>query len=44
VTCSNGSYEIVQGLDLSDFSKSRVEVTVKELADERESVKALDLL
>jgi malate dehydrogenase len=44
VTCSNGSHEIVQGLDLSDFSKSRIEVTVKELADERESVKALDLL
>jgi malate dehydrogenase len=44
VTCSNGSFEIVQGLDLSDFSKSRIEVTVKELADERESVKALDLL
>jgi malate dehydrogenase len=44
VTCSNGSYEIVQGLDLSDFSKSRIEVTVKELADERESVKALNLI
>ena len=36
VTCSNGSYEIVQGLELSDFSRSRIEVTVNELADERE--------
>src|SRR6202012_3044563 len=36
VTCSNGSYEIVEGLDLSDVSKSRIEVPVKELADERE--------
>jgi malate dehydrogenase len=44
VTCSNGSYEIVQGLELSDFSKSRIEVTVKELADERDAVKALDLI
>ena len=44
VTCSSGSYEIVQGLDVSDFSRARIEVTVKELADERESVKALDLL
>jgi malate dehydrogenase len=44
VTCSNGSYEIVQGLDLSDFSRSRLEVTVNELKDERETIKRLELL
>ena len=44
VTCSNGNYEIVQGLDLSDFSKSRIDVTVKELAEEREAVKDLGLI
>jgi malate dehydrogenase len=44
VTCSGGSYEIVQGLELSDFSKSRIDVTVKELADEREAVKGLGLI
>jgi malate dehydrogenase len=44
VTCSNGSYEIVQGLEVSDFSKSRIEVTVNELADEREAVKNLNLI
>jgi malate dehydrogenase len=44
VTCSNGNYEIVQGLELSDFSKSRIDVTVKELADEREAVKGLGLI
>jgi malate dehydrogenase len=44
VTCSNGSYEIVQGLDLSDFSKSRIEVTINELAEEREAVKGLGLI
>ncbi len=44
VTCSNGSYEIVQGLDLSDFSKSRIEVTVKELQEERDAVKSLELI
>src|SRR5205085_4828843 len=41
VTCSDGSYEIVQGLELSDFSRSRIEVTVKELAEERDAVKKL---
>jgi malate dehydrogenase len=44
VNCSDGSYEIVQGLELSDFSKSRIEVTVKELQEERDAVKALDLI
>ncbi len=43
VTCSGGSYQIVQGLDLNDFSKARLDVTVKELTDERETVKQLDL-
>jgi malate dehydrogenase len=44
VTCSGGSYEIVQGLDVNDFSKSRLDVTVNELQDERETVKQLDLI
>ena len=44
VTCSGGSYEIVQGLELNDFSKSRLDVTVNELKDERETVKRLDLI
>ena len=44
VTCSNGNYEIVQGLELSDFSKSRIDVTVKELAEERQAVKDLGLI
>jgi malate dehydrogenase len=44
VTCSNGAYEIVQGLDLNDFSRSRLDVTVNELKDERETVKELDLV
>jgi len=44
VTCSAGSYEVVQGLDVNDFSRSRLDVTVKELEDEREMVKQLDLI
>ena len=44
ITCSGGSYQIVQGLELNDFSKSRLDVTVKELADERATVKQLDLV
>ena len=44
VTCSNGSFEIVQGLDLNDFSRERLEVTVKELGDEAETIKRLELV
>ncbi|MGN6870663.1 MAG: malate dehydrogenase [Solirubrobacteraceae bacterium] len=44
VTCSDGSYEVVQGLDLNDFSRSRLEATVKELSDERSTIKRLELV
>jgi malate dehydrogenase len=44
VTCSGGSYEVVQGLDLNEFSQARLDVTVKELKDEREMVNQLDLI
>ena len=44
VTCSNGSYEIVQGLDVNDFSRARLEVTVNELGDERATIKQLGLV
>ena len=38
VTCNNGEYEIVQGLEIDDFSRDRMDVTQKELEDEREAV------
>jgi malate dehydrogenase len=44
VTCSNGSYAIVQGLELNDFSRSRIDATVKELGEERATIKQLELV
>ena len=44
VTCSGGSYQVVQGLELNEFSQSRLDVTVNELKEERETVKRLDLI
>ena len=38
VTCSDGKYEIVQGLEISDFSRSRMDVTEDELRQERAAV------
>lgn len=44
VTCSGGRYEIVQGLELDDFSRARIDTSVAELADERDAVQKLGLL
>ena len=44
VTCSGGSYKVVTGLELDDFSKSRIATTVNELQEEREAVKQLGLV
>jgi len=41
VTCKNGRYEIVKGLNQSEFSKARMQATLKELQEERESIKQL---
>ena len=42
VTCENGNYEIVQGLALSDFSRSRIDATVAEPGEEREAIRSPD--
>ncbi len=41
VTCSNGKYEIVQGLELDAFSRERMQATEQELVEERDAVKHL---
>jgi malate dehydrogenase len=38
VTCKAGKYEIVQGLDINDFSRARMDATDKELREERAAV------
>jgi malate dehydrogenase len=44
VTCSGGTYAIVQGLDVNDFSRTRIDASVKELQDERDAVRSLGLI
>ncbi len=41
VTCDNGEYTIVQGLEIDAFSQERINVTLKELTDEQDGVKHL---
>jgi malate dehydrogenase len=44
VTVTDGEYKIVQGLELSEFSRGRIDATVAELAEEREAIRALGLI
>jgi malate dehydrogenase len=38
VTCANGGYHIVQGLEIDEFSRSRINITLAELEEERAGV------
>jgi malate dehydrogenase len=42
--CKDGDYSIVQGLDIDDFSRARIDATVAELIEERDEVKKLGLI
>jgi malate dehydrogenase len=42
--CRDGNYEIVQGLDINEFSRARIDASVGELAEERDAVKELGLI
>ena len=40
-TCKNGKFEIVKGIDVSEFSRGRMQATLKELIEERDAIKHL---
>jgi malate dehydrogenase len=44
VTVKDGRWEIVQGLEIDDFSRGKIDASVKELEEEREAVKGLGLI
>ncbi len=44
VTCSAGKYEIVQGLEIDDFSRARIDASTAELGEERDAVRELGLI
>ena len=44
VTTKGGNWEIVQGLEIDDFSRGRMDATAAELVEERDAVKDLDLI
>ncbi len=43
-TVSNGEYQVVQGLDIDDFSRAKIDASAAELVEERDTVKGLGLI
>ena len=43
-TTSGGEYEIVQGLEIDEFSRARIDASAQELVEEMETVKGLGLI
>jgi malate dehydrogenase len=44
VTTAGGGYSIVQGLEINEFSRARIDASAAELVDERDAVRELGLL
>ena len=44
VTTKDGNWTIVQGLDMDEFSRARIDASTAELADERKAVTELGLI
>jgi malate dehydrogenase len=42
--CDGGRYKIVEGLELDEFSRAKIDASVAELTDERDTVKQLGLI
>jgi malate dehydrogenase len=43
-TCSDGEWKIVEGLQIDDFSRERIDASVDELKEERDAVSSLSLV
>ena len=43
-TSTGGAWQVVQGLEIDDFSRAKIDASVKELADERDAVRSLGLI
>lgn len=44
VRCADGRWEIIQGLEIDDFSRAKIDASVAELVEERDAVAGLGLI
>jgi malate dehydrogenase len=43
-SCSNGEWSVVEGLEIPEFSRSRIDASIAELREEREAVSGMGLV
>jgi malate dehydrogenase len=43
-TCANGEWSVVQGLEIDEFSRSKIDASLAELSDERDTVQSQGLI
>jgi malate dehydrogenase len=44
VRSDKGAWEIIEGVEINEFSREKIDATVAELASERDAVKSLGLI
>jgi malate dehydrogenase len=44
VRLSGGTWEVAEGLEVGDFARAKIDATVNELKEERDSVRQLGLI
>jgi malate dehydrogenase len=44
VRCGDGGYEVVEGLEVDDFARGKIDATVNELKEERDAIRKLELV
>jgi malate dehydrogenase len=42
--CKGGSYKIIHGLEIDDYAREKINITLKELTDEADAVKGMGLV
>jgi malate dehydrogenase len=42
--CEGGDYSVEEGFEVDDFARSKIDITVNELKEEREAVRKLGLV
>ena len=40
-TCANGQYTVVEGAEVNEFSRAKMDATAQELSEERDAVRHL---
>ena len=42
--CKDGSYKIIHGLEIDDYAREKINITLKELTDEADAVKGMGMV